>query len=72
MDDHPKTTTPLNDSSPRDSQGWDGKLRMEKKAIVTNAEILSDPDYSDQDAPSAEQIGADEGKRLRHPRPCLR
>ena len=43
-------------------QTWDGKLRVEKKAVVTNAEILSDPEYSDEDAPPVEQIEADEGK----------
>jgi len=48
-------------TSPRDSEGWDGKLRVEKKAVVTNAEILSDPEYSDEDAPLVEHISADEG-----------
>ena len=46
---------------PRDSKGWDGKLRIEKRAVVTNAEALSDPDHSDEDAPPVEQIAADEG-----------
>ena len=50
-----------NTSSPRDSQGWDGKLRVERKAIITNPEALSDPDYSDEDAPPVAQIEADEG-----------
>ena len=44
-----------------DKNGWDGKLRVGKKAEVVNAEILSDPDYSDEDAPPVEQIQADEG-----------
>ena len=35
---------------------------MERKAVVTNAEILSDPEYSDEDAPPVEHIVADEGK----------
>jgi protein phosphatase 1 regulatory subunit 7 len=44
-----------------DSKGWDGKLRMPPKtAILTNPEALSDPDYSDPDAPEVEQIEADE------------
>lgn len=60
MNDTPEPTTARNGSSMRDSQGWDGKLRMDKKAIVTNAEILSDPEYSDEEAPPVEQIGADE------------
>ena len=46
---------------PRNNQGWDGKLRIEKRATVANAEILSDPEYSDEDAPPVEQIDADEG-----------
>ena len=29
--------------------------------MVTNAEILSDPEYSDEDAPPIQQIVADEG-----------
>ncbi|MCJ1269968.1 hypothetical protein MMC22_009861 [Lobaria immixta] len=60
MNDTPEPTTARKGSSMRDSQGWDGKLRMDKKAIVTNAEILSDPEYSDEEAPPVEQIGADE------------
>lgn len=42
-------------------QGWDGKLRIPKKAVVTNAEILSDPEQSDEDAPPVEHIVADQG-----------
>jgi protein phosphatase 1 regulatory subunit 7 len=51
---------PSNGSGPRDSNGWDGKLRVEKKAILSNPEALSDPEYSDEDAPPVEQIAADE------------
>ena len=64
--------TPINDASgpkptsngttPLNSKGWDGKLRVERKAVVTNAEKLSDPEYSDEDAPPVEQISADEGR----------
>ncbi|MDI1490380.1 MAG: protein phosphatase regulatory subunit Sds22 [Ramalina farinacea] len=39
-------------SGPRDSKGWDGKLRVDKKAVLANPEALSDPDYSDEDAPA--------------------
>lgn len=46
--------------TPRDSKGWDGKLRVDKRAIITNPEALSDPDYSDEDAPPVQQIEADE------------
>lgn len=64
MNDTPKPTTPRNGSALRDRQGWDGKLRMDKKAMITNAEVLSDAEYSDEDAPAVEQIGADEGQRV--------
>ncbi|MBE7180665.1 MAG: hypothetical protein INR71_05545 [Terriglobus roseus] len=47
--------------APRDSKGWDGKLRVEKRPVIANPEALSDPDYSDEDAPPVEQIEADEG-----------
>ena len=45
----------------QDSKGWDGKLRVERRALVANPEALSDPEYSDEDAPPVEQIDADEG-----------
>ncbi|KAL4798117.1 hypothetical protein BDV19DRAFT_377288 [Aspergillus venezuelensis] len=44
----------------RDRKGWDGKLRVEPKATITNPEALEDSDYSDPDAPPVEQIDADE------------
>ena len=53
---------PRNGSVPRDSKGWDGKLRVGKRAEITNAEILSDPEYSDEDAPPVEKIDADDGR----------
>lgn len=54
----PKVTSPL------DSSGWDGKARVERKAVLANLEALSDPEYSDEDAPPVDQIEADEGKRF--------
>jgi protein phosphatase 1 regulatory subunit 7 len=58
------TGRPLSPSSirkPRDSNGWDGKQRVgPKNAILANPEALSDPDYSDEDAPPVDQIKADE------------
>lgn len=45
----------------KSSSGWDGKLRVEKSAVLANPEALEDPDYSDEDAPPPEQIDADEG-----------
>lgn len=52
-------------SPPRDSKGWDGKARV-KKAKVVNADGLSDPEHSDEDAPPVEQIDADEGRMPKH------
>lgn len=43
-----------------DKNGWDGKLRVGKKAEILNPESLSDPDNSDEDAPPVEQIEPDE------------
>ena len=48
-------------STPHSKSGWDGKLRVNKQATLANPEALSDPDYSDEDAPPPEQIDADEG-----------
>jgi hypothetical protein len=43
-------------ASMRNSSGWDGKLR------VAASPATDDSDYSDEDAPSVEQIEADEGR----------
>ena len=48
-------------TKPRDSKGWDGKARVERRAVITNPEALSDLENSDEDAPPVEQIEADEG-----------
>lgn len=48
-------------SPPQGKDGWDGKLRVNKQATLANPEALSDPDYSDEDAPPVDQIAADEG-----------
>lgn len=56
QDTHPPSNGPLVSSN-----GWDGKLRMPpRNAVLTNPEILSDPDYSDPEAPPVDQIEADE------------
>lgn len=69
-DQQPRPTLSTNGSSgPRNSQGWDGKLRVDKKAVLANPGALSDPDYSDEGAPPVEQIDADEGKRAISPCP---
>ncbi len=55
-----------------DSKGWDGKLRQpskettssstnpNRKAILSNPEALTDPEYSDPDAPPPDLLPADE------------
>ncbi|KAF2400755.1 L domain-like protein [Trichodelitschia bisporula] len=42
--------------SPRNSRGWDGKLRIERRAVVNESE----PESEDDDAPPLQQIEADE------------
>jgi protein phosphatase 1 regulatory subunit 7 len=63
-EEHTEAAQPTSSPSPkklRDNNGWDGKLRLKpKQAVLTNPEALSDPDYSDEDAPPVEQIEADE------------
>jgi len=67
--DDPSPPQPLTDSPKTNhiqsvKTGWDGKLRVGKQAVLANPEALSDPEYSDEDAPPVEQIGADEGGPL--------
>lgn len=54
---------PTNSDSrtPRNSKGWDGKLRVGQRAVLANPEAVSDAEHSDDDAPPVEQIEADEG-----------
>ncbi|QDS74875.1 Protein phosphatase 1 regulatory subunit sds22 [Venturia effusa] len=52
-------------SSLHNAKGWDGKLRVEKKAVLVNPEVLdstyqSDAEDSDDDAVPVDQIEADE------------
>jgi hypothetical protein len=58
---------PPDSKGPRDSHGWDGKLRVDRRAVLTNPEALSDPDYTDEDAPPVYQIEADEGRVVASP-----
>ncbi|KAF2845512.1 L domain-like protein [Plenodomus tracheiphilus IPT5] len=53
-----------NDHKPRDSKGWDGKLRLDKMTLGDeprdpHAQIVSDPE-SDDEGPQPEQLAADE------------
>jgi protein phosphatase 1 regulatory subunit 7 len=54
--------SPQGSTTPRSSSGWDGKLRLEKKAELVNPEAISDPEYSDEEQVlEGEKIEADEG-----------
>ena len=47
---------------PKDSKGWDGKLRIDRKPMLENPEAISDPEYSDEEhVIPGEEISADEG-----------
>ncbi|KAF2126286.1 L domain-like protein [Dothidotthia symphoricarpi CBS 119687] len=56
----------IDDHKPRDSKGWDGKLRIDKLALKENGpadpkvEIESEPEVSDDEGPPPEQLAADE------------
>lgn len=46
----------------RDNKGWDGKLRVDRSALIQNPEALSDPEYSDdENVLPGDEISADEG-----------
>ena len=50
----------------RDSKGWDGKLRVDRNALLQNPEAISDPEYSDDEhVVRGEEISADEGTHAR-------
>lgn len=53
------------DHKPRDSKGWDGKLRLDKMTLGDeprdpHAQVVSDPEVSDDEGPPPEQLPADE------------
>jgi protein phosphatase 1 regulatory subunit 7 len=53
------------DHKPRDSKGWDGKLRVDKLTLSDEprdptVEIQSDPEASEDEGPPPEQLAADE------------
>lgn len=46
----------------KNSKGWDGKLRLDRRPVLDNPEAISDPEYSDEEHVLAgEEISADEG-----------
>ncbi|KAK1470587.1 protein phosphatase 1 regulatory subunit SDS22 [Colletotrichum cuscutae] len=46
----------------RNSKGWDGKLRVQRTAVLANPEVLSDPESDDENVLPGEELPADEGK----------
>jgi protein phosphatase 1 regulatory subunit 7 len=56
---HPADET--TETAMKDSSGWDGKLRVDRHAVLTNPEAVEDPDHTDDEAPPVEEIDADEG-----------
>ena len=47
---------------PRDSSGWDGKQRVDRRAVVEHSEEASHGEDSDEDALPKQEIDADEGE----------
>ncbi|KAL9595567.1 MAG: hypothetical protein Q9219_006363 [cf. Caloplaca sp. 3 TL-2023] len=60
MDSTPDPTAPMKGPVLTDKNGWDGKLRVGKKAEVLEAQDGADSDHSDDDALPVEQIQPDE------------
>jgi protein phosphatase 1 regulatory subunit 7 len=59
----PTDLTATDTSTPRDSKGWDGKLRLDKSVRVDwprEPGAESDAEESEDDAPPPEQLAADE------------
>jgi protein phosphatase 1 regulatory subunit 7 len=53
------------DHKPRDSKGWDGKLRVDRTVVVKqpadpNAPVQSDAEESEDEGPAPEELAADE------------
>ena len=47
----------------RDAKGWDGKLRVDRRAVLKNTDTPSDAEESDEaSADPLHSIDADEGK----------
>ncbi|KAK1980801.1 protein phosphatase 1 regulatory subunit SDS22 [Colletotrichum cereale] len=44
----------------RNSKGWDGKLRVQRTAVLANPEVLSDPESDDENVIPGEELPADE------------
>jgi hypothetical protein len=64
LQDDSNSPRPDGQASPglRNSKGWDGKLRVERSAVLANPEILeSDPESDDDNVLPGEELPADEG-----------
>ncbi|KAF2203526.1 L domain-like protein [Delitschia confertaspora ATCC 74209] len=58
---HDQETQPTEKhDGPRDSKGWDGKLRIDRKATLANVDGHSDAEESEDEGPPPEQLAADE------------
>ena len=51
-----------NATTPRDSKGWDGKLRVDRKAVVQYPDDKTDDEESDEERLPRQEIEADEGR----------
>ncbi|KAI0513051.1 hypothetical protein F5B22DRAFT_285502 [Xylaria bambusicola] len=59
--DHQESADTQLSHSLRDSKGWDGKLRVDRNALIQNPEALSDPEYSDtENVLPGQEISADQ------------
>ena len=62
-EDAPTKTNGASNQGPRDAKGWDGKLRVERKAAPpAKSDADSDLSHSEEDTMPGESIEADEGK----------
>ncbi|TQN70292.1 Protein phosphatase 1 regulatory subunit SDS22 [Colletotrichum shisoi] len=50
----------------RNSKGWDGKLRVQRTAVLANPEVLSDPESDDENVIPGEELPADEDQPAAH------
>lgn len=65
-EEHQETADTQPSHSLRDSKGWDGKLRIDRNALIQNPEALSDPEYSDtENVLPGQEISADQGMASR-------
>lgn len=66
----PTETNGPSRQGPRDAKGWDGKLRVDRKATTTDKDAASDSGHSEDDTGPVESIEADEGQLASHSSIC--